>query len=725
MQEQPRKSSSTSRSPSKEAPDDVRRQCDAAASPAAKDLADHGDGASSIAAIQSEYLEKVKGAVVDSADTARNVWILFLTFGAYLAIAAGSVTHRHLLLEEHIRLPLLNVELPLVAFFLTAPVLFLIFHVYLLMHLKLMSDKVRYYNRVVRGLGLDRTTEDQLRLRLPDFMFVQYLAGPDANWKSLMHCLLVALACFTVIIAPVILLLLVQLQFLSYHDGLITWSQRLIIILDLALLWCFWPKILVGSGGSRRFASAIYKSAAIICCGGVFIFSIFIAEYPGEYLHGAPGFASLTEWSFDEGPVDSVNIPRGFTDRLVVPDQSIIDFDALDKIIARQEKEEIEPWESENTLSLRGRDLVDAALLGLDLRRVDLSKVNLQGANLFDADLRGATLNVASLQSGTLDYAKLQGATLHGASLYGASLEGAHLQGADLRDAKLQGANLEGAHLQGANLSNADLRGAFLDEAYLQGANLKDAQLQGASFKDTVLWRVQGLPKIKYPVRIWVVKDLSGQNPTDEDLAKWKKDAVDRVDNAVVKQRISKIFDRPKATEQKERASSDYWINIDNEASRAEYQDYLVYLACAADKDVADKDVSDTPLKIPDTPLEKRIPFVAQGVIRNLFGTTHERLPSSGERRASLRVAKKLLDAAEGRIADCPGMEGLGAASIVRLRAWVEVEDDTRIKLAYRLQAGYFLHDLSCAYRRMRCKIWFRCSLWHPPLWLPTHPYQC
>jgi hypothetical protein len=71
--------------------------------------------------MQSADLDKVRGAVVDSANMARNIWVLFLSVGTYLVVTVGSVTDRQILLKEPIRLPLLNVELPLDAFFLVAP----------------------------------------------------------------------------------------------------------------------------------------------------------------------------------------------------------------------------------------------------------------------------------------------------------------------------------------------------------------------------------------------------------------------------------------------------------------------------------------------------------------------------------------------------------------------------------------------------------------------------
>ena len=136
-------------------------------------------------AAQADDLGKVREALVDSASMSRNLWITFLSFGTYLAIAAGAVTHRQLFLEDPVKLPLLNVDLPLVAFFIVAPLLFLIFHAYLLLHLKMMADDARRYTDLLRGYALDSKTERHIRQQLPNFVFVRLLAGPRSARRSL------------------------------------------------------------------------------------------------------------------------------------------------------------------------------------------------------------------------------------------------------------------------------------------------------------------------------------------------------------------------------------------------------------------------------------------------------------------------------------------------------------------------------------------------------------
>ena len=81
-------------------------------------------------AAKADDLEAIKKAVDDAASVGGGLWLSYLFVLFYLAVAAGAVTHGDLFLEKPVKLPFLNVELPLLAFFFLAPILFLFVHAY-------------------------------------------------------------------------------------------------------------------------------------------------------------------------------------------------------------------------------------------------------------------------------------------------------------------------------------------------------------------------------------------------------------------------------------------------------------------------------------------------------------------------------------------------------------------------------------------------------------------
>lgn len=465
--------------------------------------------------------DEVRKALDDAAGMSRNLWLVFLTFGTYLAIAVGSVTHRNLFLEDPIKLPLLNVELPLVAFFWVAPLLFLIFHAYLLLNLRLLVDNVRRYNEVVDAAKLDPKQDDSFRLLLTNFPFVQLLAGTSDSRSGLVGGVLRGIVWITVVLAPVMLLVLMQLQFLPYHDWRVTTVHRAVIVADLILLWLFWPTIMDNVRGAGLANRLIYGSGAVLT-GLVIIFAVHVATFPGESLDR--NVVAMTPWPLDWelqevdsdegensttsrqlvwigrpiyqllflGDVDEVSSGRTslWSNTLVLPDQDFIEDDeTLDK--------------TKRTVSLRGRDLQGAVLIRTDLRQADFTGANLNEAKLDRAKLEEAQFGCAkrgnddddrssgctTLQGASLRDARLQLASLVEVEAQGADLFRAHLEMADLSGAQLQGARLTRAWLQGASLEGADLQGAVLREAQLQGASIDRADFTGASLMHSIVWR--------------------------------------------------------------------------------------------------------------------------------------------------------------------------------------------------------------------------------------------
>ena len=67
-------------------------------------------------AAKAKDLQALRDAVVDAASVGAGLWISFLFVFFYLAIAAGGVTHRDMFFENPVKLPFLNVDLPLIGF---------------------------------------------------------------------------------------------------------------------------------------------------------------------------------------------------------------------------------------------------------------------------------------------------------------------------------------------------------------------------------------------------------------------------------------------------------------------------------------------------------------------------------------------------------------------------------------------------------------------------------
>jgi uncharacterized protein YjbI with pentapeptide repeats len=433
-------------------------------------------------------VEALQGAVNDSSTRVSTIWLSFIAFSAYLAAAVSLLTHRQLFLEEPIKLPTINIDLPLFASALLLPALFVLFHVYVLLQVLLLTHTATAYNEAIERTGLDRADQARLRQRLPNTLFAQMFAGSDRERGGLIGVLLRLMAWITLAVAPVLVLLTLEIKFLPYHDSVVTWTIRILIALDLLCVILLWGDALHPKR-DISWSTLIHGRFKIVSCAAAafVLLSIFLVTFPGE--QHTNWIRALTA-PRDSNDAPECHIPAFMArifpanyDRIVLPGADFIDLDKIAKIEAVARDKKLKLYDGERTLNLRGRDLSCATFNSTDLRFADMSRVKLVGTRLDAANLTGARLVAANIQAGSLVNVRLDEANMAGADLRYAKLDNTTLRGSDLSNTQLQRTSLVGAKLQGANLNFTRLVGADLAFAELQGASFIEADLSGALFE--------------------------------------------------------------------------------------------------------------------------------------------------------------------------------------------------------------------------------------------------
>ena len=145
----------------------------------------------------------MRDAVDQAAAVSGALWLSYIFVFLYLAIAAGAVTHKDLFFENPVKLPFLNVELPLIAFFVLGPALFLIVHWYTLLHFALLAGKVGAFHTELEAQIHYPETRARLRRQLPSNIFVQFLAGPRDTRDGVFGLMLRLIAWISLIGGPV------------------------------------------------------------------------------------------------------------------------------------------------------------------------------------------------------------------------------------------------------------------------------------------------------------------------------------------------------------------------------------------------------------------------------------------------------------------------------------------------------------------------------------------
>ena len=475
------------------------------------------------------FLDEANGA----SDPASNAWFAFLALLTYLLVTLAGVSHKALLLDSPVALPIVvNIDIPLRSFFQYAPALLLLVYLSLLIQHLILARKYRKFKEAIAPYERETRTEHPARERVHSYVFSQILVGPKPDRITKFVMQLIVYVTFTIL--PLITLLYFQIKFLPYHEVWITYWHRFAVILGLLMLIFLTPLFIkVGPQAEAWEVSRTEKVLGVCLLIASLCFSWLIATVPNEWIDQRLGFvAPMSVYPVKDEPKLLNPLVRFLCERTpeavgwlspcrVFPLRWLSSYrvlDVEDRDLVPDEGDE----QNEVSVALRDRDFRFALLSRSDLHRADLTNADLRAAQMWRTRVDKAKLRGAQLQGAFLKGAQLQGADLEGAQLQGADLEGAQLQGAILSYARFQGADLKGAQLQGADLKGAQLQGAHLKDAQLQGARLFDperqrlglnpdtAQLQRADLASADVWLVNFPP------------DLDDQSPAPLGLADLK-----------------------------------------------------------------------------------------------------------------------------------------------------------------------------------------------------------
>jgi hypothetical protein len=201
--------------------------------------------------------EAVASSLNNSAERFQTLWISFVLFTLYVVVATGTTTHRMLFLEEPIKLPVLNIDLPLLGFYILAPLIYLTFHIYVLMQLVLLARTATELKRALSAAyPKDTDAQDQFRMRLENSFFLQLIAGARPERRGPNAVVMYTVVIVTLVILPMLAIIAFLERFLPYHQLYITWWHRIAVCLDLVALWILVPAFMRWDGKIRISAVA-------------------------------------------------------------------------------------------------------------------------------------------------------------------------------------------------------------------------------------------------------------------------------------------------------------------------------------------------------------------------------------------------------------------------------------------------------------------------------------
>ncbi len=491
------------------------------------------------------FLDEANG----DSDAASSAWLAFLALLTYLLVTLASVSHKDLLLNSAVQLPIVvNVHIPLVGFFQYAPALLLLVYLSLLIQHVILARKYGKFTEAIASYERDTRIEHPARERVHSYVGSQILAGPKPNRVTNFLMRLIVYVTFTIL--PVITLLYFQIKFLPYHEVWITYWHRIAVILGILMLFLVTPQHSLWARGWEAFLGAL---VILLIIG----FSWLIATVPNEWMDRRLGFVPPTSVR-DGEEAKLLNPLVRFVYERIPGDHKGWLRGLLSYRVLVVEDSDLAPGEGVSVV-LRERNLQFALLSRSDLHRGDLTW----------ADLRGAQMWRTRVDKGKLNDTKLHGAFL--------------------REAQLQGANLSSAQLQGADLSYAQLQGADLSNAQLQGVDLKDAQLQGADLASAEVWLVNFPPGLtnQSPIPLGLA-DLELSPPTAEAKAELRQKLQANITDDKL---LERLLDRLKPILQDDPAKwedEDSWSRYVSQAKEPSSDEIVQFLAAMACDDTED-----------------------------------------------------------------------------------------------------------------------------------------
>jgi uncharacterized protein YjbI with pentapeptide repeats/peptidoglycan hydrolase-like protein with peptidoglycan-binding domain len=400
-----------------------------------------------------------------AANDARTAYILYASLVGYCGLTIVTTSDRQIILNETVRLPLLDLEVSLIGFFVLSPIF--VIAVYLYLHLQLIRLKTL--------IAEHKTDINRAQNFSADPWPMEFEGDKSRDVLHNLHVIIVNISLWWLLPG---LLWLFSFWIIRSHNTFVTVLNCVYLIFGTLISLYFWSRY----KRLTQIKSRHGYIGRILLAISAFIFALPVLVFI---------ILSLTEvlWS-------NKNLAHS---NLSVLWRAWTSVDLSYQVLGSKPSEDSEEAFSVNLRGARlqaanlaastmaGADLRESQLQLAQLERAVLTGSNFSGANLAGANLKGAILNGANLKGANLKGVNLREAILRDAILQEANLDGALLQFADLSGADLRGANLQSAKFYYANMQKADLRRATLCFADLGNTNMQEVNLGSANLKSTIL----------------------------------------------------------------------------------------------------------------------------------------------------------------------------------------------------------------------------------------------
>ena len=414
-----------------------------------------------------------------SSEKNRNALLSFLAVQLYLFATIGSTTDLQLLLSNTaFNLPLVNIGIPIVGFYIFAPVLFLILHFNLLLNLSEHVD-------ILHDWQGEQSSKLPSKHRFPYLIniiaYYQAHAGHDGKGLrggGFKLFITKGVAILAIGGFPVALLLFFQYRFSDYQSVWITGLHTLIVLTDLLVLYLYARNFkLPVLTALNQWAYRGFMTVVVGFSGVMLLVVILVVHSPWLFVDEEKAGRELPNpWympyiEVSEEQVSPIKDELKNTYSLEVRNQTPKFWNLYKRI----------KFENRN---FNFANFDRAVMYNVDFRHVNMygitgESVSFQGANFSKVNITKALLQYADFTYSSMNEITFKNTALSNARFTRASIDNLTIDFAYLDRVQFMGANLKGVKASKAYLKESKFNGAYLFDFDLSTSNLFDADFIG------------------------------------------------------------------------------------------------------------------------------------------------------------------------------------------------------------------------------------------------------
>src|ERR1700761_2630406 len=179
-------------------------------------------------ATERTKLNSLTDALNSASSNAWRALVSYGTLGIYLLLGATGVSHAQLLLGSSVKLPLIELEVPLVTFYIVAPILLVLTYIYAAIQFAAFYGGLIAFEEELKFTVPISSERRIFRTSINSSLLTNAMGINDTQWPTRLA------AFFTLWIvlaaAPLIILIAVQLAILPLHNASVTWVHRILIL---------------------------------------------------------------------------------------------------------------------------------------------------------------------------------------------------------------------------------------------------------------------------------------------------------------------------------------------------------------------------------------------------------------------------------------------------------------------------------------------------------------